>query len=244
MSKLSNCNSSLQGSSSIRTVISPIALGSLGLSSMAFIGYCLQAGHLPLLKVSMYRLVNFTFTMQLYVLPLSFIGLIYLNFYHKKSFHQFFRFKLNGSKEHSSNWRTLGPKVLISFAIGTLFYTSFNVHANNGTINETFWKLMPLVLLFSFTNAWTEEILSRLVIVGGLSGKLSSSAISLISAVIFGIPHIFSGGMISVIVSSLLGWFLAKSVIETQSMGWALLIHFLLDIIVFGAGAMILAGST
>lgn len=182
--------------------------------------------------------------MQLYVLPLSFIGLLYLYFYNKKSFYSFFRFQLNSNEGQSSNWRSLGPVVLISFAIGTAFYMSFNVLANKGTINETFWDLLPLVLLFAFTNAWTEEILSRFVIVGGLSGKLPPVSVCWISAVIFGLPHFFSGGILSVMVSGLLGWLLGKSVIETQSLGWALLIHFLLDIIVFGAGAMVLAGST
>ncbi len=227
-----------------RSIILPITVGALALFTMAFIGYSLQAGHLSLLSVSKFKLVNFTFTMQLYVLPLSFIGLLFLYFYNRNSFHNFFKFQLNSNKEQPSNWKTFGPIVLIGFAIGTTFYTSFNVVANNGTINATFWKLLPLVLLFSFTNAWTEEILSRFVIVGGLSGKLPPTSICWISAIIFGLPHFFSGGIPSVMMSALLGWLLAKSVIETQSLGWALLIHFLLDIIVFGAGAMIIAGST
>lgn len=244
MSEISNYNSFLHGSSPIKSIIIPIAVGAAGLFTMAFIGYSLQAGYLTILTVSKFKLVNFTFTMQLYVLPLSFIGLLYLYFYNKNCFHRFFRFQLDSGKEQTSNWKTLGPLVLIGFAFGTSLFMSFNVLANNGTINETFWKLFPLVLLFSFTNAWTEEILSRFVIVGGLSGKLPPLYICWISAVIFGIPHFFSGGILSVMVSGILGWLLAKSVIETQSLGWALLIHFLLDIIVFGAGAMILAGST
>jgi uncharacterized protein len=244
LSESRNYSSNLQESSSTWSFIFPITVGAVGLFTMALIGYSLQVGYLSVLNVSAFKLVNFTFTMQLYVLPLSFIGLLYLYFYNKNSFHSFFKFQLNRGKEPSSNWKALGPIVLIAFAIGTSFFMSFNVLANKGAINETFWKLMPFVLLFSFTNAWTEEILSRFMIVGGLSGKLTPIAICWISAVIFGIPHFFSGGILSVMVSGLLGWLLAKSVIETQSLGWALLIHFLLDIIVFGAGAMILAGST
>ena len=182
--------------------------------------------------------------MQLYVLPLSFLGLLYLYVYNKNAFQTFFKFQLNTDKEESSNWKTLGPLVLIVFAIGTSLYMSLNVFAQNGTINQTFWKLLPLELLFSFTNAWTEEVLSRFVIVGGLSEKLPQISICWISAVIFGLPHFLSGAILSVVMSGLLGWLLAKSVIETQSLGWLLLIHFILDIVVFGAGAMILAGST
>lgn len=229
---------------SVIKVILPIVVGAGGLVAMAFIGYSLQSGHLSLLTVSAFKLVNFTFTMQLYVLPLSLTGLLFMYFYNRNAFRIFFRFRLNSNKEEPSDWNTLGPLVLTGFAITTAVYMSFNVMANAGTINETFWKLFPLVLLFSLTNAWTEEILSRFVIVAGLSGKLSAIAVCWISAVIFGLPHLLSGGIPSVMASGLLGWLLAKAVIETRSLGWALLIHFLLDIIVFGSGAMIIAGST
>ncbi|MDZ4714742.1 MAG: hypothetical protein SH819_04660 [Cytophagales bacterium] len=59
----------------------------------------------------------------------------------------------------------------------------------------------------------------------------------------FGLPHFFGtqNGVFGVIMSGLLGWLLAKSVIETKSLGWALLIHFLQDVVIFGAGAMIVA---
>lgn len=40
-----------------------------------------------------------------------------------------------------------------------------------------------------------------------------------------------------------LGWFLAKSMVDTKGMGWAWFIHFLLDVVIFGAGAMIIAGQ-
>ena len=163
--------------------------------------------------------------------------------YHKSNFHSFFSFRLSGDSKQSREWGTLGPVVLAGFAVATAFYVSFRVLAGNGTINETFWKLLPLVVLFSFTNAWTEEILSRFVIIGGLSGRLPPVSVCWVSAVLFGLPHFLSGGMISVVVSGLLGWFLARSVLETKSLGWAVLIHFLLDIIVFGAGAMVLAGA-
>ena len=149
MSETRNYNSHLLGLSPIRSIIFPIGVGTVGLFAMALIGYSLQAGNLSLLTVSRFKLVNFTFTMQLYVLPLSLIGLLYLYFSNNPNFRTYFKFQLNSNKEPSSNWKTLGPVVLIGFAITTSFYVSFNVLANNGTIHETFWKLLPMVLLFS-----------------------------------------------------------------------------------------------
>ena len=111
-------------------------------------------------------------------------------------------------------------------------------------INGTFWKFLPLVLLFAATNAWSEEILSRFVIVAGLHDKLRPSVICWISAAIFGVPHFFGtpSGIFGVMMAGLMGWILAKSMLETKALGWALFIHFLQDLVIFGAGAMIIAG--
>jgi membrane protease YdiL (CAAX protease family) len=183
--------------------------------------------------------------MQLYILPISFAGVFFLFIYDRNSFRNFFRFRLNTGEGHESSWQTLGPVLAIAFTIGTAMLMSFNVSASNGTINGTFFRLLPLVILFAATNAWTEELLSRFVIVAGLSGKVRPNIICWISAIIFGIPHFFGtpSGFFGVVMSGLLGWLLAKSVIETQSLGWALFIHFLQDLMIFGSGAMVIAGS-
>jgi membrane protease YdiL (CAAX protease family) len=122
---------------------------------------------------------------------------------------------------------------------------SFGVMAQHGVINGTFFKLVPLVLLFAATNAWTEEILSRFVIVAGLHDQLKPVAICWISAIIFGTPHFFGtpSGVVGAIMAGLLGWVLAKSVLETRSLGWALFIHFLQDVVIFGGGAMIISAK-
>jgi uncharacterized protein len=122
---------------------------------------------------------------------------------------------------------------------------SMTVASQHGVMNETFFNLMPLVLLMAATNAWSEEMISRLVVVAGLHGRVSSSAICGISAGLFGLAHFYGtpSGFFGVIASSALGWFLARSMVETKSMGWALFIHFLQDVVIFGAGAMVLAGS-
>jgi membrane protease YdiL (CAAX protease family) len=150
----------------------------------------------------------------------------------------------NTSSE-KNNWRSLGPVVAVAFTLGTMSYMSVGVASQNGHVNGTFYKLLPLVLVFAATNAWTEEILSRFVIVSGLYGKLGAQAICWISATIFGLGHIFGtpNGVFGVIASGALGFVLAKSVLETRSLGWALFIHFLQDAVIFGAGAMIMAGQ-
>lgn len=178
------------------------------------------------------------------VLPISFgaLGIMYL--INKNSFKEYFRFPIT-SLTHDETWSAYGPAVAIGFTMGTGMLMSFSVFREHGEINNKFWQLLPLVLLFAATNAWSEEIFSRFVIVAGLSGKLGGSTICLISAIIFGAGHIFGtpSGLFGMLASGTLGWLLAKSVVDTQAMTWALLIHFLQDVMIFGAGAMIIAGQ-
>ena len=225
-------------------IILPIVVSAAGLVMMSSIAYLLQTGRMSLLDISAFKIVNFTFTMQLYVLPLSFLGLLFIFIYDRNAFRRFFKFRLKAGVDEGSDWQTLGPIIAIAFTAGTVMLMYFNVSTNHGAINNTFFKLFPLVILFAATNAWTEEILSRFVIVAGLFGKMRPTLICWISAVIFGIPHFLGtpNGVFGVLMSGLLGWLLAKSVIETKSLGWALFIHFLQDIVIFGAGAMIVAG--
>lgn len=220
----------------------PIAITLGGLLATMLIGYNLLTGALTSWKISEHDVVNFTFTMQMMVLPVSFVALAAMYFYDRASFLKFFR---PGFKT-SSDWNLYGPVVAVALTIGTTMFMSFNVVAQHGVINNTFFELFPLVLLFAATNAWSEEIFSRFVLVAGLDGKLKPDVICLISAIVFGAAHYSFGtpsGLFGVVASGSMGWFMAKSVVDTKGMGWALFIHFLQDVVIFGAGAMVLAGK-
>jgi len=138
-----------------------------------------------------------------------------------------------------------GTLVAVFFTLGTASLMSFGVIQQQGAINGSFFSLLPLVILFAVTNAWSEEIIARFVIVSGLHGKLPADVICWISAVVFGLAHIAGtpNGLFGVIAAGALGWLLAKSVLVTGGLGWALLIHCLQDLVIFGAGAMIIAGG-
>lgn len=223
-------------------VIIPVVIAVIGLLSMTLIAQFLQNGILPQWTISPHTIVNSTFTMQVMVLPISFIALAFIYLYDRSGFKSFFRVGISFSKDNE--WSVYGPMIAIGFTIGTMLLLSFSVISEHGTFNKTFVSLIPLVLFVSLTNAWSEEIFSRFVIVAGLAGKLKPNTICWISAIIFGLPHFLGtpSGVFGVIVSGFLGWLLAKSVLETRGLGWALLIHFLQDVVIFGSGAMIIAG--
>lgn len=221
----------------------PILIGVGGLLSMTLIAQFLQNGTLPMWKISSYAIVNSTFTMQMMVLPISLIAIAFIYFYDRQGFKTFFRVGITFSKDNE--WSVYGPMVAVGFTIGTMMLLSFSVISQHGAFNETFVALLPLVLLMSLTNAWSEEIFSRFVLAAGLSERLNPATIGWISAIIFGLPHFLGtpSGVFGVIVSGFLGWVLAKSVLETRGLGWAVLIHFLQDVVIFGSGAMIIAGQ-
>jgi membrane protease YdiL (CAAX protease family) len=209
----------------------PIIIALSGLFFMSSLAYLLKNKSLPLFQISPYEIVNVTFTLQVIVLPISFIALALMYLHNKEKFKTFFR---PGLRKNS--WYYYGLAIAIAFTAGNALLMSAGVMAENGSINKTFYSLIPLVLLFAATNAWSEEIFSRFVIVAGLDGKLKPDTICWISAIIFGLPHFFGtpSGIFGVITSGFLGWLLAKSVIETKGLGWALLIHFLQDLVIFG----------
>ncbi len=222
----------------------PVLISFAGLASVLYVSMSLQGGTIPLWNVSQNKLLNFTITMQLMALPISFVAMALLYLYDKENFKLFFRFR-SDTASAENNWKFLGPLVAVGFTFGTMFYMSVGVQAQHGQLNASFYQLLPLVLLFAATNAWTEEMLTRFVIVAGLHGKLKPGTICWISAAIFGSGHFFGtpNGVFGVIASGFLGWLLAQSVVETRALGWALFIHFLQDVVIFGAGAMILAGQ-
>lgn len=212
---------------------------------MSLVAVFLQNGTFPLFNISQYKVMNFTFTMQLLMLLVSGVAVMAMYFYDRAAFIKFFRPGARASGG-DSNWQVYGPLMILAFGMGSVVMLSGNVMAEHGTINTTFFSLLPAVLLFAATNAWSEEIVSRFVIVAGLEGKLEPVTICWVSGILFGAAHFFSGtpnGLFGFIMTGILGGLLAKSVIETRGLGWALLIHFILDCIIFGAGAMVLAGQ-
>lgn len=229
---------------SSRNIVFPIVVAVIGLLSMTLLAFLLQNDKINAWKISDVKMVNITFTLQLITLFISFLAIGVMWLYDRQRFDQFFRLGSTG-REEGANWRLYGPVVAIGFTLGNAALMSMAVSSEGGTMNNRFFSLLPLIVAFAFTNAWSEEIFSRFVIIAGLDGKIKKENICLISAIIFGLPHFLGtpSGVFGVVSSGVLGWLLAKSVIETKGLGWAIFIHFLQDIVIFGSGAMIIAGQ-
>lgn len=91
------------------------------------------------------------------------------------------------------------------------------------------------ILLFSLTNAVSEELVFRFVVLGAANSLVNDSSAIWISAVVFGVAHIRGapGGVLGIILASALGLILGKATLETGGIGVAIWIHFLQDLVIF-----------
>lgn len=138
-----------------------------------------------------------------------------------------------------STWFKNGLQLLawISLATGIFMFSGV---AYTHSLNNFHWWFIPYVVLFSLTNSFAEEMIFRFGLIAGLENYYPKIAISILSAILFGLPHYFGnpGGLIGVVMSGLLGYILCKATIETKGIAVAWKIHFVQDIIIFTAVMM------
>lgn len=93
-----------------------------------------------------------------------------------------------------------------------------------------------MVIPLAAANAFTEEVIFRLSYITMGDNETNSSLYGLImGSVVFGITHYWGlvpNGIFGVLISAYLGYFFSKSIQETKGFYWALLIHFMLDIVI------------
>jgi len=143
------------------------------------------------------------------------------------------------------SWLSLGASLsfFITLATSTFVYLQFR---KSGGGPKQVVPFIPWVLLFSVTNSFSEEIVYRLGIIVPLVGSIDPAYILIISAAAFGAPHLrgMPNGIVGALMAGLLGWLLAKSMVETNGICWAWFIHFLQDIVIFSAFVMAAANKS
>ena len=98
------------------------------------------------------------------------------------------------------------------------------------------WIYLVIAIPLAASNAFIEEVIFRLSYVS-VGKDLTKSATYglLMSSIIFGFIHywgIAPNGIFGALISAYLGFFLAKSILETKGFYWAFVVHFLLDVVI------------
>ena len=141
-------------------------------------------------------------------------------------------------------WRQIGRNFAVIITLVTAIAVFFQVVRGGEPSPSHLLSHLHWVVGFALVNSFVEESICRLSLVAPLSEIASRRTIYLSSAAIFGGVHYFGtpGGLPGVLLAGFLGWFLAKSVVETRGIFWAWLIHFLQDVVIF-AGLFLATGA-
>lgn len=143
------------------------------------------------------------------------------------------------------SWLGLGTSLTLFITAATSIFVYLQFRNSGGGL-EKLLPFLPWVLLFSLSNSFSEEVIYRLGVVVPLVGAIDTSHILLISAIAFGAPHLrgMPNGIVGALMAGLLGWLLAKSVVETNGIFWAWFIHFLQDVVIFSAFVLAAANKS
>lgn len=136
----------------------------------------------------------------------------------------------------NSTWLASAFVLGLTISAGTAIFMGLGVYYS-GSASKFSWSFMPWVILFSATNALSEELIYRYAPIVGLQNHIPQRRLLLLAAVLFGVPHYFGnpGGPVGVVMSGVLGYILMKVSIETKGFGIAWAIHFVQDVIIFTA---------
>ena len=147
--------------------------------------------------------------------------------------------KLLGMKKPES-WTRIGSIFAAVFTVATLMFliATWKV-PSNAFLNVV--PLIPAAFFIASINAFNEEFTLRAAPLSTLTPAVGEKQSNLITAVNFGLGHFYGvpNGLPGVLMSTFLGWFLGKSLLETKGFFWAWLIHFFPDVIIFTFYAMI-----
>jgi membrane protease YdiL (CAAX protease family) len=133
-----------------------------------------------------------------------------------------------------TTWSKAGWEWTIIISLFTAVSVYFQFFSDSLPSSASFIKVLPFVVVFSLINSFVEESISRLGVIVALKEVVNDRSIAIVSGLLFGAVHYFGtpGGWSGVVLAGFLGWFLAKSILETKGIFWAWLIHFLQDVII------------
>lgn len=146
--------------------------------------------------------------------------------------------------DEGMSWLGVGVSLSFVITLGTGAFVYLQFRKSGAAVKELI-RYLPWVLLFALSNSFSEEVVYRLGIIVPLYGTIDPGWIMMISAVVFGAPHLrgMPNGLVGAFMAGFLGWLLAKSVLETHGIFWAWLIHFIQDVVIFSAFVMAAANK-
>ena len=132
------------------------------------------------------------------------------------------------------NWTRFAAILLLIFGVVLPLYLGFTLHPQIELRRLLF--VLPWAVATSALNAANEEFQCRSVLLARLRHVVVPKEAVLLTAVLFAVDHYFGqpSGWATVLMAGILGWILAKSMMETRGFSCAFTIHFVQDMVIFG----------
>lgn len=150
-----------------------------------------------------------------------------------------------GIEKGKISWGKLSVISAILISLGTILLTVVTAtgFSRQGNL-ERLSSYLPLVLLFALVNSFCEGVVFRSAVLGTLSRILPKDPLVLIGAMFFGIGHYYGipSGPLGALMSTVLGWYMLRSMYETKGFLSSWIIHFMQDAVIF-ATIILMNGS-
>ena len=141
--------------------------------------------------------------------------------------------RLLNTKGHES-WKKLVAIFTVIFVSVTVIF----LMGNYGLDLDVFaanWYLIPVAILIAAINGFNEEFSLRAAPLSEIESTVGKNSALIATSTYFGLGHYYGipNGIIGVLLSGFLGWFLGKNMLETRGFFMAWFVHFLIDIPIF-----------
>ncbi len=149
-----------------------------------------------------------------------------------------------GIKGDTISWGKLSLISAFLIALGTILLVIVTVTKNiNISAVSTWVKYIPLILVMAVGNSFCEGLIFRNAMLATLKDNLPKGQVIVAAALFFGIAHYYGapGGILGVVMAGILGWYMCRSMYETEGLLTAWLIHFVQDAVIFST--IILTGN-
>jgi membrane protease YdiL (CAAX protease family) len=138
-----------------------------------------------------------------------------------------------------TTWPRLGIIVIVLVGIYLVFHVAVTRHPSSAAVT-TLLEYSPVVVVAAAVNTFCEEFLFRNSLIAPLVPAIGRPQALWLTSLRFGIGHFYGNpsGLIGVIGATFFGFVLGRSMIETGGSGWAWMIHFAEDIVIFALIAL------
>lgn len=136
---------------------------------------------------------------------------------------------------HRRRWSIVAPLLLMVVSTALIVQLWIVSHASRYFSAEVLLAGFPVAVLFAALNASSEELRFRCVLLAHGARSIGVTHAVAATSVLFGLAH-FGGhpsGISGVLMAGFFAWVAARSMVDTSGWGWAWLLHFVQDVIIF-----------